>query len=114
MLMRAPQMKNPETDENGQYKDPHGTQSNMAVMYFHGDGKTPPQFVCTDAQVQVRMDIVMAALMTVMVIETRKTAVVKELGSLPDYGSASHFSSPLVEEGRDIIGDSYDEARWGV
>jgi hypothetical protein len=55
--------------------------------------------------VQVRMDIVMAA---------RTTAVVKELGSLPDYGLASHFSSQLIEEGRDIIGESYDEARWVV
>jgi hypothetical protein len=75
------------------------------VIYFYGDGKAAPQFVCTDAQVQVRMDIVMAA---------RTTAVVKELGSLPDYGLASHFSSQLIEEGRDIIGESYDEARWVV
>jgi hypothetical protein len=107
-------VKSPETDENGQYRDPHGTQKNLAVMYFHGDGETPAQFVCNDAQAQVRMDILMAGLMTVMVIETRKTAVVKELGSLPEYGSSTHFSSALVEEGRDIIGDSYDEARWGV
>lgn len=70
-------MKKQETDEHGQYEDPLGTQSTMAVMYFHGNGKTPPQIVCTDAQVQVRMDIVMAALMTVMVIEAWKTAVVK-------------------------------------
>lgn len=86
---------------------------NVAVMYFHGDGKTPPQFVCHDAQAQVRMDILMAGLMTVMVIETRKAAVIKELGSLPGYGSGAHFSPPLVEEGRDIIGDSYDEDRFG-
>jgi hypothetical protein len=82
----------------------------MAVVYFHADGKTPPQFVCNDAQAQVRMDILMAGLMTVLVIETRKAAVVKELGSLPAYGSGAHFSSRLVEEGQDIIGQSYDEA----
>jgi hypothetical protein len=77
------------------------------VAYFYGDGKTPPQFVCHDAQAQVRMDILMAGLMTVMVIETRKAAVIKELGALPEYGSSTHFSSKLVEEGRDIIGESY-------
>lgn len=38
----------------------------------------------------------------------------KELGLMPDYGSASHFNSPLIEEGREIIGDSHDEARWGL
>jgi len=52
----------------------------------------------------------MAGLMTVLVIETRKAAVVMELGSLPAYGSGAHFSSRLVEEGQDIIGQSYDEA----
>ena len=107
------QIKRPESDENGQYKSPHGTVGNMAVMYFHNDGKTSPQFVCHDAQAQVRMDILMAGLMTVMVIETRKAAVIKELGSLPGYGSGAHFTSKLVEEGRDLIGDSYDEHRFG-
>lgn len=81
-------------------------------MYFHGDGQTPPQFLCHDAQAHVRMDILMAGLMTVMVIETRKAAVTKELGSLPGYGSGAYFSSRLVDEGRDIIGDSYDEHRY--
>ncbi|KAN0089736.1 hypothetical protein V8E51_019996 [Hyaloscypha variabilis] len=106
-------IKAPESDENGQYKDPHGTVDNLAVAYFHGDGKTPPQFVCHDAQAQVRMDILMSGLMTVMVIETRKAAVIKELGSLPGYGTGAHFSSRLVEEGRDIIGDSFNEHRFG-
>jgi hypothetical protein len=50
----------------------------------------------------------MAGLMTVMVIETCKAAVIEEMGSLPGYGSGAHFSSRLVEEGRDIIGDSYN------
>jgi hypothetical protein len=42
--------------------------------------------------------------MTVLVIETRKAAVIDELGALPAYGSASHGSSELVEEGRDMFG----------
>jgi len=84
-------------------------ESNLGVAYFHSDGK-PPQFVCHDAQAQVRIDILMARLMTVIVIETRKAAVIKELGSLPGYGSGAHFSSKLVEQGRDIIGDSYCDA----
>lgn len=48
----------------------------------------------------------MAGLMTVMVIETCKAAVIEKMGSLLGYGSGAHFSSRLVEEGRDIIGDS--------
>jgi hypothetical protein len=93
----------------GKYKDPHRSVNNLAVAHFHGDGKTLPQFVCQDAKAQVRMDILMAGLMTVMVIETRKAAVIKEIGSLPGYGSGARFSFRLVEEGKDIIGDSYDE-----
>jgi hypothetical protein len=42
--------------------------------------------------------------MTVLVIETRKAAVLKELGALPAYGSSTHWSSKLVEEGQDLIG----------
>ncbi|KAH9208552.1 hypothetical protein DL95DRAFT_479806 [Leptodontidium sp. 2 PMI_412] len=95
-------VKPPVTDENGQYRDPHYTESNLAVVYFHADGKTPPQFVCNDAHAQLRLDIIMAGLMTVLVIETRKTAVVNELGSLPAYDSSSHWNSQLVEEGQDI------------
>jgi hypothetical protein len=48
----------------------------------------------------------MAGLMTVMVIETCKAAVIEEMGSLLGYGSGAHFR--LVEEGRDIIGDSHN------
>jgi hypothetical protein len=43
-------------------------------------------------------------LMTVLVIETRKAAVIKELGALPAYGSTTHWSSKLVEEGQDVMG----------
>ena len=96
------QVKPPITDENGQYKDPHYTESNLAVVYFHADGKTPPQFVCNDPYAQLRHDIMMAGLMTVLVIETRKAAVLKELGALPAYGSSTHWSSKLVEEGHDL------------
>jgi hypothetical protein len=97
------QVKPPITDENGQYKDPHYTASNLAVVYFHADGKTPPQFVCNDPHAQLRLDIIMAGLMTVLVIETRKAAVIKELGVLPAYGSSTHWSSKLVEEGQDFM-----------
>jgi hypothetical protein len=69
------------------------------VMYFHPGGKMPPQLVCQDAGAQVRMDILMAALMTVMVIETRKVAVVKRMGSLPSYQSAAFQQSRVVESG---------------
>lgn len=63
--------------------------------------------MCYDPHAQVRLDILMAGLMTVLVIETRKFAVIKELGSLPSYGSTSHARSTLVEEGPlydDIMG----------
>lgn len=97
-------MKPAVTDENGQYRDPHYTEGNLAVVYFHADGITPPQFVCTEAHAQIRLDIIMSGLMTVLVIETRKTAVIKELGALPAYGSTTHWSSKLVDEGQDVMG----------
>jgi hypothetical protein len=98
------QVKPAITDENGQYRDPHHAEINLAVVYFHADGITPPQFVCADAHAQIRLDVIMSGLMTVLVIETRKAAVIKELGSLPAYGSTSHWSSKLVEEGQDVMG----------
>jgi hypothetical protein len=58
------------------------------------------------------MDLLMAGLMTVMVLETRKAAIIKKMSSLSGYGPGAHLSSRLVEEGRDIIGDSYDEYRF--
>lgn len=76
------------------------------MIYFHPDGKTPPQFVCTDVKAQIRLDIIMAGLMTVMVIETRKYSVIKDMGSLPVYDSNAHWSSKLVEEGVDL-GDAF-------
>lgn len=97
-------MKPAIKDENGQYQDPRRTERNLAVLYFHADGKTPPQFVCADAHAQVRLDVIMSGLMTVLVVETRKVAVIKELGALPSYGSTSHWSSKLVEEGQDTMG----------
>jgi hypothetical protein len=89
------------TDENGQYRDPRRTERNLAVVYFHADGKTPPQFVCADAHAQIRLDIIMSGLMTVLVVENRKAAVINELGALPSYGSISHSNSKLVEVGQD-------------
>jgi hypothetical protein len=91
-------------DGNGQYQDPRRTERNLAIIYFHADGKTPPQFVCADAHAQIRLDIIMSGLMTVLVVENRKAAVVKELGALPSYGSTSHWNSRLVEEAQDIMG----------
>jgi hypothetical protein len=104
LTKRVGQVKPAMTDENGQYRDPHHTERDLAVVYFHADGITPPQFVCADAHAQIRLDIIMSALMTVLVIETRKAAVIKELGALPAYGSTSHWSSKLVEEGQDVMG----------
>jgi hypothetical protein len=75
------------TDENGQYRDPRRVERNLAVIYFHADGKTPPQFVCTDADAQIRLDLIMSGLMTVLVVETRKATVIKELGALPAYSA---------------------------
>jgi hypothetical protein len=80
------------TDENGQYRDPRRTERNLAVVYFHVDGKTPPQFVCADADAQIRLDVIMLGLMTVLVVEMRKAAVITELHALPAYSSISHWS----------------------
>lgn len=103
LIDRAGQVKAPVRDENGQYRDPHYTESNLAVLYFHADGKTPPQFVCNDAHAQLRLDIIMSGLMTLLIIETRKAAVIKELGTLPAYDSTAHWNSELVKEGQDFM-----------
>jgi hypothetical protein len=89
---------------DGQYQDPRLTQRDLAAVYFHPDGKTPPQFVCGNVETQMRLDIIMSGLMTVLVIETRKVSVIKELGNLPAYDSVAHWKSPLVEEGQDVMG----------
>jgi len=73
------------------YQEPRLTPRDLAVMYFSLDGKTPPKFVCEDPEAQIKLDILMAGLMTVLIIETRKAAVTKELGSLPAYGSITHW-----------------------
>jgi hypothetical protein len=96
------QIKPAIKDETGKYRDPHYTESNLAVVYFHADGKAPPQFVCANADAQIRLDVIMAGLMTVLAIETRKAALIKELGSLPAYGSSAQWSSPLVDKGEDV------------
>lgn len=97
-------MKPAITDENGQYRDPRRTERNLAVVYFHADGKTPPQFVCADTHAQIRLDVIMSGLMTVLVVEMRKATVIKELGALPSYDSTSHWNSKLLEESQDGIG----------
>lgn len=98
-------VKSAVRDVSGRYLDPRNVPGDLAVMYFFGDGKTPPRLVCGRAEAQVRMDVLMAGLMVVMVVETRKAAVVKEYGSLPAYDSAAHWGSRLVERGPD-----YNEA----
>lgn len=84
-------------DANGRIQDPRNTPSDLAVVYFHPGGKTPPQFVCMNTETHVRLDIIMAGLMTVLVIETRKVSVVKELGALPAYNSDAHWNSTFVQ-----------------
>ncbi|KAK3390620.1 hypothetical protein B0H63DRAFT_466173 [Podospora didyma] len=90
---------------SGGYLDPRNSPFDLAAVYFFGDGKTPPRFVCANVEAQIRLDVIMAGLMTVMVVETRKRAVIKELGSLPAYDSNAHWQSRLVERGPD-----YNEA----
>jgi hypothetical protein len=94
-------VKPPYKRPDGQFIDPHTTQTDLATLYFHHDGKTPAQLVCTDATTQMRMDFIMAGLMTVLVIETRKALVIKEMGNLPAYDSFGHWDSTLIEEGVD-------------
>ncbi|OAL48949.1 hypothetical protein IQ07DRAFT_632569 [Pyrenochaeta sp. DS3sAY3a] len=84
-------------DANGRIQDPRNTLTDLAVVYFHPGGKTPPQFVCMNTETHVRLDIIMAGLMTVLVIETRKVSVVKELGALPAYNSDAHWNSTFVQ-----------------
>ncbi|KAK1756593.1 hypothetical protein QBC47DRAFT_445285 [Echria macrotheca] len=98
-------VKSAARDAGGRYMDPRNVPGDLAVVYFFGDGKTPPRLVCGRADAQVRMDVLMAGLMVLMVVETRKAAVVKEYGSLPAYDSMAHWGSTLVERGPD-----YNEA----
>ncbi|KAK0613512.1 hypothetical protein QBC34DRAFT_426160 [Podospora aff. communis PSN243] len=48
----------------------------LGTLNFFGDGRTPPQFVCSDSRTLVMLDLVMAGLMTVLVAETRKKRVI--------------------------------------
>lgn len=59
--------------------------------------------MCADADAQIRLDVIMSGLMTVLVAEERKAAVIKELGALPAYGSTSQWNSKVVEEGQDFM-----------
>ena len=67
-------MKPALTDASGQFVDPHSVQEDLATLYFHGDGRTPAQFVCKDVSTQIRLDFIIAGLMTVLTLETRKAA----------------------------------------
>lgn len=87
------------------YMGPRKCTVDLAVACFFGDGKTLPRLVYGREEAQVKMDILIAGLIVVIVVETRKAAVVKEYGSLPAYDSAAHWSSRLVERGPD-----YNEA----
>lgn len=50
-------------------------------MYFYGDGRAPMQFVCQDINAQIRLDFLMAGLMTVLLLETRKVEAAGNLGA---------------------------------
>lgn len=77
----------------GAYQDPRLIQRDLAVIHFSPDAGTPPRFVCMDMEAQIRLDIILAGLMTVLVVETRKAEVIKELGSLPSYDSIARWGS---------------------
>jgi hypothetical protein len=94
-------------DASGAYQDPRNCPTDLAVVYFFADPKTPPKFVCSRVEAHVRLDVLMADLMVVRVVETRKAAVIKEYGSLPTYDSAAPWRSPLVERGPD-----YNQRTW--
>jgi len=53
--------------------DPRSIQDDLATLYIHGNNK-PPQFVCQNVNAQIRLDFIMAGLMTVLALETRKAA----------------------------------------
>ncbi|KAK4159990.1 hypothetical protein QBC43DRAFT_373428 [Cladorrhinum sp. PSN259] len=57
-------------DTSGQFIDPRSIPYDLATLYFNGT--TPPQFVCQNPNAQLRLDFIMAGLMTVLTIETRR------------------------------------------
>ncbi len=77
----------------GVYQEPRLIERDLVVIHFSPDGSTPPRFVCMDMEAQIRLDIIMAGLMTVLVVETRKAEVIKELGSLPSYDSIARWGN---------------------
>jgi len=65
------------------YEDPRAPHvEELAYLDFL---KEWPQFVSTNHQAHKSMDVLIAALFTVLVIETRKKDQINELGSLPSY-----------------------------
>lgn len=66
------QVKPALRDTSGQFVDPRSIQEDLATLYFYGNGPTPPQFVCQNPTAQLRLDFIMAGLMTVLTIETRR------------------------------------------
>ena len=66
------QVKPALKDGSGQFMDPRLVQQDLATLFFHGDGRTAPQFVCQDVNTQTRLDFIMAGLMTVLTLETRR------------------------------------------
>lgn len=58
-------------DATGQFVDPRSLEEDLATLYFHGNGR-PPQFVCRNPTALIRLDFIMAGLMTVLTLETRR------------------------------------------
>ncbi|KAH7137306.1 hypothetical protein B0J13DRAFT_609378 [Dactylonectria estremocensis] len=91
-------VKAPAKCPDGGYDDPRRSSRDLATVHFRG-GMAPPQFVCDDARAHIRMDVIISALMTVMVVETRKASLVKEMGPPPAYDSLPQWDSKVAENG---------------
>ncbi|KAK4096031.1 hypothetical protein N658DRAFT_65483 [Parathielavia hyrcaniae] len=61
-------------DARGQFVDPHSIPEDLATLYFYGDGLKPAEFVCKDVNTQIRLDLIIAGLMSVLTLETRRAA----------------------------------------
>lgn len=59
-------------DASGQLVDPHSIQQDLTALYFHDNGTTLPQFVCQYPNAHLRLDLIMAGLMTVLTVEFRR------------------------------------------
>jgi hypothetical protein len=87
------QVKPALKDGSGQLIDPRLVQQDLATLFFHGDGRTAPQFVCQDVNTQIRLDFIMAGLMTVLTIETRKAeAMGSSIGAQIAHGMGLQFT----------------------